>query len=50
VQGICEEGDAGGCVRAGARFFATEPDLGTFRLSFATTDTGTIEEGAEKLA
>lgn len=33
----------------GAPFFAGEPDVSTFRLSFATADVGKIEEGVERL-
>jgi DNA-binding transcriptional MocR family regulator len=34
----------------GAPFFAAHPDNATFRLSFATADAATIEEGVAKLA
>ncbi len=34
----------------GAPFFAAQPDHATFRLSFATADVSTIEEGVAKLA
>lgn len=34
----------------GAPFFATEPDLASFRLSFATADVEKIEEGVSRLA
>ena len=34
----------------GAPFFAANPDLSTFRLSFATADTAKIEEGVGRLA
>jgi len=34
----------------GAPFFATNPDLSTLRLSFATADVKKIEEGVERLA
>jgi DNA-binding transcriptional MocR family regulator len=33
----------------GAPFFAHDPDLSTFRLSFATADVATIEKGVERL-
>jgi DNA-binding transcriptional MocR family regulator len=33
----------------GAPFFAKEPDLSTFRLSFATADVGKIEDGVGRL-
>ncbi|GAB3479620.1 aminotransferase [Polaromonas eurypsychrophila] len=33
----------------GAPFFAGEPDVSTFRLSFATADVGKIEEGVARL-
>jgi 2-aminoadipate transaminase len=33
----------------GAPFFATNPDLSTLRLSFATADVGKIEEGVGRL-
>ena len=33
----------------GAPFFAANPDLATFRLSFATADTAKIEEGVDRL-
>ena len=34
----------------GAPFYAADPDVATFRLSFATADVGKIEEGVERLA
>ena len=34
----------------GAPFFAHDPDLATFRLSFATADVAKIEEGMARLA
>lgn len=34
----------------GAPFYAANPDTATFRLSFATTDVGKIEEGIARLA
>ena len=33
----------------GAPFYANNPDLATFRLSFATADVGKIEEGVGRL-
>jgi len=33
----------------GAPFYAKDPDLSTFRLSFATADVGKIEEGVARL-
>jgi 2-aminoadipate transaminase len=33
----------------GAPFFATNPDVSTLRLSFATADVGKIEEGVGRL-
>ena len=33
----------------GAPFYAANPDLSTFRLSFATADVGKIEEGIKRL-
>ena len=33
----------------GAPFYATDPDLSTFRLSFATADVGKIEQGVGRL-
>ena len=33
----------------GAPFFAHQPDMSTFRLSFATADVARIEEGIERL-
>jgi 2-aminoadipate transaminase len=33
----------------GAPFYATNPDLSTLRLSFATADVGKIEEGVGRL-
>jgi DNA-binding transcriptional MocR family regulator len=33
----------------GAPFYAAEPDVATFRLSFATADLGKIEEGVGRL-
>jgi DNA-binding transcriptional MocR family regulator len=34
----------------GAPFYASNPDVSTFRLSFATSDTALIEAGLERLA
>lgn len=34
----------------GAPFFASDPDVSTFRLSFATADVAKIEEGIQRLA
>jgi 2-aminoadipate transaminase len=33
----------------GAPFYAADPDVATFRLSFATADVGKIEEGVGRL-
>ena len=33
----------------GAPFYAGEPDVATFRLSFATADVGKIEKGVGRL-
>jgi DNA-binding transcriptional MocR family regulator len=42
--------DQGVAFVPGAPFFATEPDLASFRLSFATADVEKIEEGVRRLA
>jgi DNA-binding transcriptional MocR family regulator len=34
----------------GAPFFATDPDMASLRLSFATADVAKIEEGVSRLA
>lgn len=41
--------DKGVAFVPGAPFFAHDPDLSTFRLSFATADVATIEKGVERL-
>ncbi len=41
--------DEGVAFVPGAPFFATNPDVSTFRLSFATADVAKIEEGVERL-
>jgi len=41
--------DKGVAFVPGAPFFVHDPDLSTFRLSFATADVATIEKGVERL-
>ena len=42
--------DQGVAFVPGAPFYANEPDVSTFRLSFATADVAKIQEGAARLA
>src|SRR5665647_1897190 len=41
--------DEGVAFVPGAPFYANNPDISTFRLSFATADVGKIEEGMGRL-